>query len=111
MSSFAVLGLGSTSYNQFCAFGKFVDITFQELGGTRLLPLACADEQNNQEKTIQTWLSDITIALCKQFIKEGNYINYRNVELSADQSSVSQSARFTTSSEGKEDILRGKNFI
>jgi sulfite reductase alpha subunit-like flavoprotein len=108
MSSFAVLGLGSTSYNQFCAFGKFVDITFQELGGTRLLPLVCADELNNQEKTIETWLSDITIALCKQFLKEDNHNSFTNMELSGNQSNVSLTARFITSQEEKEDILRGE---
>jgi sulfite reductase alpha subunit-like flavoprotein len=110
--SFAVLGLGSTSYQQFCAFGKFIDITFKELGGTRLLPLACADELNNQEKTVQTWLSDITTALCKQFLIEGiNYNNFRNEESSADQPSIHFSARFITSfQEEKEDVLHGKNF-
>jgi sulfite reductase alpha subunit-like flavoprotein len=104
--------LGSTSYQQFCAFGKFIDITFKELGGTRLLPLACADELNNQEKTVQTWLSDITTALCKQFLIEGiNYNNFRNEESSADQPSIHFSARFITSfQEEKEDVLHGKNF-
>jgi sulfite reductase alpha subunit-like flavoprotein len=104
--------LGSTSYQQFCAFGKFIDITFKELGGTRLLPLASADELNNQEKTVQTWLSDITTALCKQFLIEGiNYNNFRNEESSADQPSIHFSARFITSfQEEKEDVLHGKNF-
>ena len=108
MSSFAVLGLGSTSYNQFCAFGKFVDMTFHELGGTRLLPLVCADELNNQEKTVETWLSDITTALCKQFFKNNNYNSFTNVELSGNQESVPLSARFITSQVEKEDILRSK---
>jgi sulfite reductase alpha subunit-like flavoprotein len=108
MCSFAVLGLGSTSYHQFCAFGKFLDITFEELGGTRLLPLVCADELNNQEEICETWLSDINIALCKQYLKEDNYSNFINVELPALQSSmVPPSARFITSQEEKEDVLRG----
>ncbi len=107
--SFAVLGLGSTSYHQFCAFGKFVDITFKELGGTRLLPLACADELNNQEKTAQTWLSDITTALRKQFLVEGNYNHFMNEDSFVDhhQPSVRFSARFIASQEEKEDVLHG----
>lgn len=61
--SFAVLGLGSNAYPQFCAYAKFLDNMLQELGGNRLLPISCADELNNQEKTFQTWINDMTSLL------------------------------------------------
>ncbi|KAI9561886.1 nitric oxide synthase 2 [Daphnia sinensis] len=103
-SCFAVLGLGSTAYPNFCAFGKFVDNMFQELGGTRLLTLHCADELNNQEKAFQTWLSDVTNALCKQYRIPYNN-NLINKESTFDQSNT-VSARFSIIEGAKEDVLR-----
>ncbi|XP_045033095.1 LOW QUALITY PROTEIN: nitric oxide synthase, brain [Daphnia magna] len=104
-SCFAVLGLGSTAYPNFCAFGKFVDNIFQELGGTRLLALNCADELNNQEKAFQTWLLDVTNELCKQYLIRVDNSNFVNKGSSFDQLNT-VSARFSVIEGGKEDVLQ-----
>lgn len=52
---YAVLGLGDTNYDQFCHMGKSLDKRLHELGGERLLELACADEATNMEEVVTKW--------------------------------------------------------
>ena len=56
---FAVLGLGDTNYDQFCATGKLVDRKLAELGGTRVRPVACADEATGLEDVVEPWTASI----------------------------------------------------
>jgi methionine synthase reductase len=51
--AFAVLGLGDTNYDQFCAVGRLLDKRLQELGGTRAKKLACADEATGLEDVVE----------------------------------------------------------
>ena len=64
--AFAVLGLGDTNYDQFCNVGKIIDKKLELLGGTRVKPIACADEATGLEEVVDPWtstiLSDITEA-------------------------------------------------
>ncbi len=53
--SFAVLGLGDTNYDQFCATGKEIDKRLTFLGGTCAKSLACADEGTGLEDTVEPW--------------------------------------------------------
>ena len=59
--AFAVLGLGDTNYDQFCAMGKAADLKLAELGGTRAKPLGMADEATGLEEVVEPW-SDTVIA-------------------------------------------------
>ncbi len=56
---FVVLGLGDTNYDKFCHMGKSIDKRLGELGGTRKMPLTCADEATNLEETVERWRSQV----------------------------------------------------
>ena len=56
---FAVLGLGDSNYDQFCATGKEIDKRMSLLGGTRAKPLACADEGTGLEHTVDPWTNSV----------------------------------------------------
>ena len=70
--SFAVLGLGDSSYPNFCQAGKDFDKRFEELGATRLLARVDADLDFNA--TAEQWVSDIA-ALVKQKAAAGNAVS------------------------------------
>lgn len=57
--AYAVLGLGDTNYDQFCAVGKLLDKKLAELGGVRAKKLACADEATGLEDVVEPWLETI----------------------------------------------------
>jgi sulfite reductase alpha subunit-like flavoprotein len=50
-----VLALGDTNYDKFCAAGKSVDVGLHKLGGSRLRPVACADEATGLEEVVEPW--------------------------------------------------------
>lgn len=57
--AYAVLGLGDTNYDQFCHTGKVLDKRLSELGATRCVPLACADEATGLEDVVEPWTTTI----------------------------------------------------
>lgn len=64
---FAVFGLGSSAYPNFCAFGKYVDNLLGELGGERLIKLATGDEMCGQEQTFHEWAPEVFKIACETF--------------------------------------------
>ena len=54
--AYAVLGLGDSNYDVFCAMGKVIDKRIHELGGTRALKVACADEATGLEDVVEPWV-------------------------------------------------------
>jgi sulfite reductase alpha subunit-like flavoprotein len=57
----AVLGLGDTNYDNFCAMGKAIDMKVTELGAERAMPLACADDATGLEDVVEPWLDDVFV--------------------------------------------------
>ena len=45
---YAVFALGSSTYENFCTFGKFCDTSIEQIGGMRIAPLVLGDEQKGQ---------------------------------------------------------------
>lgn len=64
---FAVFGLGSSAYPNFCAFAKYVDNLLGELGGERLVKLASGDEMCGQEQTFHEWAPEVFKIACETF--------------------------------------------
>ncbi|KAL0893659.1 hypothetical protein ABMA27_013817 [Loxostege sticticalis] len=69
---FAVFALGSSAYPKFCNFGKTVDKILGDLGGERLLEVACGDEMYGQEQQFRSWSSNIFQVACESFCLDEN---------------------------------------
>ncbi|KAF6206870.1 hypothetical protein GE061_018106 [Apolygus lucorum] len=64
---FAVFGLGSSAYPNFCAFGSYVDNLLGELGGERLMKLTTGDEMCCQEGAFKKWAPEVFKLACDTF--------------------------------------------
>ncbi len=58
---FAVLGLGDTNYEQFCAAGKALDARLEELGARRMLPRVDCD--TDYEAGAARWIEEVVSRL------------------------------------------------
>jgi len=56
---FAVLGLGDTNYDCFCASGKLVDKKMKECGGVQVKKVTMADEATGLEDVVEPWSDEI----------------------------------------------------
>ncbi|XP_065334275.1 nitric oxide synthase-like protein isoform X3 [Cloeon dipterum] len=64
---FSVFALGSSAYPNYCAFGKYVDNLLGELGGERMMKLACGDELCGQEQAFRDWAREVFTVACETF--------------------------------------------
>ncbi|UYV63675.1 NOS1 [Cordylochernes scorpioides] len=64
---FAVFGLGSSAYPNFCCFGRSVDQLLGALGGERIVELATGDELAGQESAFRRWAQDVFQTACDVF--------------------------------------------
>jgi len=53
---YAVMGIGSSVYEHFCAGGVTIDALLAQAGGQRLLPLHRGDEMDGQAAAVKAWM-------------------------------------------------------
>ena len=55
--SYGIFALGNSSYPSFCGFGTWLDSTFTELSGRRLLKIGYGDELEDRDAAFEKWAS------------------------------------------------------
>ncbi|XP_058416280.1 nitric oxide synthase, inducible [Diceros bicornis minor] len=68
---YAVFGLGSSMYPQFCAFAHDIDQKLSHLGASQLAPTGEGDELGGQEEAFRTWAVQTFKAACETFDVRG----------------------------------------
>ncbi|KAM6163423.1 nitric oxide synthase, inducible [Rhynchocyon petersi] len=64
---YAVFGLGSSTYPQFCAFAHDIDQKLSHLGASQLTPTGEGDELSGQEEAFRSWAVHTFKAACETF--------------------------------------------
>ncbi|XP_054565257.1 nitric oxide synthase, inducible [Eptesicus fuscus] len=70
---YAVFGLGSSMYPQFCAFAHDVDQKLSHLGASQLTPTGEGDELSGQEEAFRSWAVQTFKAACEAFDVRGKH--------------------------------------
>ncbi|NXA04756.1 NOS2 protein, partial [Sapayoa aenigma] len=70
---YAVFGLGSSMYPEFCAFAHAIDRKLAQLGASQLTPVGEGDELNGQEEAFRTWAVRAFKTACDIFNIRGRH--------------------------------------
>ncbi|KAM5151113.1 nitric oxide synthase, inducible [Callospermophilus lateralis] len=70
---YAVFGLGSSMYPQFCAFAHGIDQKLSHLGASQLTPMGEGDELSGQEDAFRSWAVHTFKAACDTFDIRGKH--------------------------------------
>ncbi|XP_012503684.1 PREDICTED: nitric oxide synthase, inducible [Propithecus coquereli] len=70
---YAVFGLGSSMYPQFCAFAHDIDQKLSQLGASQLAPTGEGDELSGQEDAFRSWAMQTFKAACETFDVRGKH--------------------------------------
>ncbi|NXF09721.1 NOS2 protein, partial [Smithornis capensis] len=70
---YAVFGLGSSMYPEFCAFAHAIDQKLAQLGASQLAPVGEGDELNGQEEAFRTWALSAFKTACDVFDIRGRH--------------------------------------
>eukprot|EP00118_Oscarella_pearsei_P002185 m.9777 g.9777 ORF g.9777 m.9777 type:complete len:760 (+) comp21638_c0_seq3:213-2492(+) len=62
---FSLLGLGDSNYTNFCNFSKNLNKRLLELGAKEFYPVAFADDAIGLEKTVESWVDGLWVAVEK----------------------------------------------
>jgi NADPH-ferrihemoprotein reductase len=66
--SFAVFGLGNSTYVNYNQMGKRCNEKLEQLGGQRIFPFACGDDSCSLEEDFEAWKSNILEVLTKKYV-------------------------------------------
>ncbi|XP_039576696.1 nitric oxide synthase, inducible [Passer montanus] len=70
---YAVFGLGSSMYPDFCGFAHAIDQKLAQLGASQLTPVGEGDELNGQEEAFRSWAVSAFQAACDIFNVRGRH--------------------------------------
>ncbi|NWZ40315.1 NOS2 protein, partial [Brachypodius atriceps] len=70
---YAVFGLGSSMYPEFCAFAHAIDQKLAQLGASQLTPVGEGDELNGQEEAFRSWAVSAFKTACDVFNVRGRH--------------------------------------
>uniref|UniRef100_A0A8C4LTZ9 Nitric oxide synthase n=1 Tax=Equus asinus TaxID=9793 RepID=A0A8C4LTZ9_EQUAS len=70
---YAVFGLGSSMYPQFCAFAHDIDQKLSHLGASQLTPTGEGDELGGQEDAFRSWAVQTFKTACETFNVRGKH--------------------------------------
>ncbi|NXW68045.1 NOS2 protein, partial [Hirundo rustica] len=70
---YAVFGLGSSMYPEFCAFAHAIDQKLAQLGASQLAPVGEGDELNGQEEAFRSWAVSAFKTACDIFNVRGRH--------------------------------------
>uniref|UniRef100_A0A8D0XVG4 Nitric oxide synthase n=1 Tax=Sus scrofa TaxID=9823 RepID=A0A8D0XVG4_PIG len=70
---YAVFGLGSSMYPQFCAFAHDIDQKLSHLGASQLTPTGEGDELSGQEEAFRGWAVQTFKVACETFDVRGKH--------------------------------------
>ncbi|NXD23279.1 NOS2 protein, partial [Spelaeornis formosus] len=70
---YAVFGLGSSMYPEFCAFAHAVDQKLAQLGASQLTPVGEGDELSGQEEAFRSWAVSAFKTACDIFNVRGRH--------------------------------------
>uniref|UniRef100_A0A8D1ZWL2 Nitric oxide synthase, inducible n=1 Tax=Sus scrofa TaxID=9823 RepID=A0A8D1ZWL2_PIG len=71
--TYAVFGLGSSMYPQFCAFAHDIDQKLSHLGASQLTPTGEGDELSGQEEAFRGWAVQTFKVACETFDVRGKH--------------------------------------
>ncbi|NWV28478.1 NOS2 protein, partial [Origma solitaria] len=70
---YAVFGLGSSMYPEFCAFAHTIDQKLAQLGASQLVPVGEGDELSGQEEAFRSWAVSAFKTACDIFDVRGRH--------------------------------------
>uniref|UniRef100_A0A8B9Q4P0 Nitric oxide synthase, inducible n=1 Tax=Apteryx owenii TaxID=8824 RepID=A0A8B9Q4P0_APTOW len=83
--TYAVFGLGSTMYPEFCAFAHAIDRKLAQLGASQLTPVGEGDELNGREEAFRSWAVNAFKTACDIFnIRGKNSIQLPGIYTSSE---------------------------